>query len=70
MRAFANVVTAISVNFGGYFLWHRRLDFWNPNVFLLALLSGIVALILVSLITPCEAKARVEKFYRRHDVVQ
>src|SRR6185436_8143711 len=40
-------------------------DQWDPNVFLAALSAGIVALVVVSLLTDPEPTARTESFFNR-----
>jgi len=63
--ALASLVTAFAVNFSVYQARHERLDHWDPNVFLLALLAGSVALVAVSLMTPAEAPSALRFFYHR-----
>jgi hypothetical protein len=53
------------MNFLLYYLAGERLDRWDPNVFLAALTTGIVALVVVSLLTPPEPAARMESFFTR-----
>ena len=50
--ALASVIVAFAVNFALYHSRGLRLDAWDPNVFLMALLAGIAALVAVSLATP------------------
>jgi hypothetical protein len=52
-------------NFLLYYLTGRRLDHWDPNVFLAALIVGIVSLVVVSLLTVPEPAARMESFFGR-----
>jgi Na+/proline symporter len=63
--ALASLVTALATNFLLYFMKGERLDHWDPNVFLAALVSGIVALIAVSLVTTPEPAARVDDLFAR-----
>ena len=63
--ALASLVTALATNFLVYRLTGQRLDHWDPNVFLFALVSGIAALVAVSLLTPREAAADLRSFYQR-----
>jgi len=60
--AASSLLTALAVNFAGYHYTHRRLDSWDPNVFLLAVVSGIIVAVIVSLLTPPEPAAAVEDF--------
>ena len=53
----------MTANFLGYALTGQRLDHWDPVVFGTALGCGIAALIGVSLLTPPEPAARLDKFY-------
>jgi Na+/proline symporter len=63
--ALASIVTALVVNFALYYATGQRLDYWDPNVFLAALLSGTAALVVVSLLTAPEPGQAVESFFRR-----
>ncbi len=63
--AIASIVAAVTVNFSLYRWRGERLDHWDPAVFSLSVLAGIVALILVSLLTPREPHSGVESFYNR-----
>lgn len=62
--AAASMVVALTTNFVGYHVIGRRFDYWDPRVFLVALFAGAVALVVVSLLTPPEAPARAEEFFR------
>jgi Na+/proline symporter len=66
--ALASLVSALTVNFLLYSLTGQRLDRWDPNVFLAALLGGIAALVVVSLLTPPEPAAGIESFFERLDL--
>ncbi len=61
--ALASLVVSASVNFGLYALRHERLDRWDPSVFSAALLTGIAALVLVSLVTRPEPSAALQVFF-------
>jgi Na+/proline symporter len=63
--AFASLVTALAINFLLYSVKRERLDAWDPNVFLAALVSGVIALVVVSLLTAPEPADKVESFYSR-----
>jgi Na+/proline symporter len=63
--ALASLVSALGANFLLYWITGQRLDHWDPNVFLAALLVGIAALIAVSLLTPPEPKAAIDSFFDR-----
>jgi Na+/proline symporter len=63
--AIASLLTALAVNFLLYYLAGERLDRWDPNVFLAALCAGILALVVVSLMTAPEPAARMESFFTR-----
>ena len=60
----SSIVVAFGVNFAGYSWTHSRLDSWEPNIVLVALLAGIVTAIGVSLITAPEPKGATDDFYR------
>jgi len=63
--AVASLVVSLAVNFTLY-AWHgQRLDHWDPNVFLAALLSGFGALVIVSLLTSPEPQEKLRKFFAR-----
>ena len=63
--AIASLVVALATNFVVYRLLGERFDHWNPNVFLAALVAGIVSLIVVSLATSPEPEAAVMPFVAR-----
>jgi Na+/proline symporter len=65
--AVASLVTAIVVNFSLYQAQGKRLDSWEPNVFLAALLAGIAALVVVSLLTRPEPRDKLQSFFDRLD---
>ena len=63
--ALASVLSALATNFWLYYLAGERLDRWDPNVFLAALTAGVVALVVVSLLTAPEPPARIASFFDR-----
>ena len=63
--ALASMVSAMAANFILYWMTGQRLDHWDPNVFLAALLVGIAALVVVSLLTPPEPAAGIDDFFER-----
>jgi Na+/proline symporter len=63
--ALASLVTSLAANFALYRVTGQRLDHWDPNVFLAALVTGIVALVAVSLLTPREPAADLGAFFQR-----
>lgn len=62
--ALASMVVAFTVNFATTAALGHRLDHWSPNIFLAATLSGVAALIVVSLVTTPESGERLKAFYR------
>jgi Na+/proline symporter len=63
--ALASLVCALAANFLLYWLTGQRLDHWDPNVFLAALLAGTAALIVVSLATAPEPAESLASFFER-----
>lgn len=63
--ALASLVSSILTNFALYAWTGQRLDHWDPNVFLAALVVGIAALVVVSLATSPEPAGDVAAFYAR-----
>src|SRR5687767_4833622 len=63
--ALASLGSALATNFALYWLTGQRLDYWDPNVFLAALVVGIAALVVVSLLTEPEPAAQIEEFFER-----
>ena len=61
--ALASMLSALATNFLLYWWTGRRLDHWDPNVFLAALVVGTAALVVVSLITQPEPAANIESFF-------
>ena len=65
--AAASIAVALATNFTLYAATGQRLDHWDPNVFLAALVAGIAALVVVSLATAPEPRAEMDFFYARLD---
>jgi Na+/proline symporter len=63
--ALAAMLVAGATNFSLYAATGKRLDSWDPTVFLIALGSGIAALIVVSLLTPPEPEEARKAFFVR-----
>ncbi|HEY7497275.1 MAG TPA: sodium:solute symporter family protein [Vicinamibacterales bacterium] len=63
--ALASLLAALVTNFALYAITGQRLDHWDPNVFLAALVVGILALVVVSLVTTPEPSARIDEFFDR-----
>lgn len=63
--ALASLLSALATNFLLYNLTGQRLDHWDANVFLAALLVGIGALVIVSLLTRPEPADAVASFFGR-----
>ena len=63
--ALASIVGAMGTNFMLYHLSGQRLDYWDPNVFLAALVVGIVAMVVVSLATASESSVALQSFFSR-----
>jgi len=63
--ALASLLAALATNFLLYYVTGQRLDFWDPNVFLAALVVGIAALVIVSLLTRPEPEAQIGSFFGR-----
>jgi Na+/proline symporter len=63
--ALASMLTALAVNFALYAATGQRLDHWDANVFLAALLAGIAALVGVSLLTRPEPAGAIGSFFER-----
>jgi len=63
--AIASLVTSLSVNFTGYFIRGQRLDQWEPTVFVAALIAGVVALVVVSLLTKPEPDTALRAFFSK-----
>jgi Na+/proline symporter len=63
--ALASLVVSLATNFVLYYVTGQRLDHWDPNVFLIALVAGIVALVVVSLLTAPESRSQTDAFFTR-----
>lgn len=63
--ALASVVAAASTNFSIYHGRGLRLDSWQPDVFFTALVVGVAALVIVSLLTPAEPARAMSSYYNR-----
>src|SRR5262249_18269977 len=63
--ALASLLAALTTNFVLYSIKGQRLDFWDANVFLAALLAGIAALVIVSMLTPPEPANAMASFFGR-----
>jgi Na+/proline symporter len=63
--AIASVLISLATNFALYAITGQRLDHWDPNVFLAALVVGIIALVVVSLLTAPEPEEQIESFFER-----
>ena len=63
--ALASLLSALATNFALYAATGQRLDHWDANVFLAALLAGIGALVIVSLLTRPEPADKIESFFGR-----
>lgn len=63
--AMSSLIAAMAANFALYHARGQRLDHWDPGVFLIALLTGVVALVAGSLLTPPEPQASLKSFYDR-----
>ena len=63
--ALASLLSALITNFALYYATGQRLDYWDPNVFLAALLVGIVTLVVVSLLTHPEPAEDLSSLFGR-----
>jgi Na+/proline symporter len=63
--ALASLLSALATNFILYAITGQRLDHWDANVFLAALVVGVFALVVVSLLTKPEPAPAIEEFFGR-----
>ena len=63
--ALASLASSLATNFILYDMTGQRLDHWDANVFLAALVVGILALIVVSLLTSPEPASKIDDFFTR-----
>ncbi|MGH9309636.1 MAG: sodium:solute symporter family protein [Vicinamibacterales bacterium] len=63
--ALASLLCALVTNFALYWITGQRLDHWDANVFLAALVAGIAALVVVSLLTAPEPSVKLDSFFTR-----
>lgn len=63
--AIASIVVGIATDLIGNGICGKRLDDWNPLIFLFALIAGSVALVVVSLATHAEPTAKTREFHER-----
>lgn len=57
------VIGALFISFLLYSLKHKRLDYWDPNIFLAVLAVGMLCLLIVSLLTSPEPEVHIEQFF-------
>ena len=65
LGAFASLIASLGTNFALYAATGQRLDHWDPNVFLASLVIGIIALVVVSLLTGPEPQDRIHDLFER-----
>ena len=63
--AISSIAVAMGTNFAMYSLRNQRLDHWDPNVFLTAMIAGTITLVAVSLLTPPEPAPALGSFFGR-----
>jgi Na+/proline symporter len=63
--ALASLIGALTTNFVLYYATGQRLDHWDPNVFLAALIVGILLLVVVSLLTRPEPAREIDDLFHR-----
>jgi Na+/proline symporter len=63
--ALASLIAAFATNFLLYYATGQRLDHWDANVFLAALVAGVAALIVVSVLTESEPPDQLSSFFGR-----
>ena len=63
--ALVSLIASLATNFALYAATGQRLDYWDPNVFLASLGIGIIALVVVSLLTQPEPQDRIDDLFER-----
>jgi Na+/proline symporter len=63
--ALAGMLAAATVNFTLYSVRHQRLDSWDPQVFSASLAAGILATVVISLLTRPEPSDKLQAFFVR-----
>lgn len=63
--ALASLVAAFATNFLVYHLRGERFDHWDPTVFGAAFAAGVLALVVVSLVTKPEPEEQARSFFKR-----
>jgi hypothetical protein len=63
--ALASLIASLATNFALYAATGERLDYWDPNVFLASLGIGVIALVVVSLLTQPEPQDRIDDLFER-----
>jgi Na+/proline symporter len=63
--AASSVFISLGTNFSLYHWKHQRLDYWDPSIFFFSLAAGVVALVVVSLLTAPEAECCVGPFFTK-----
>jgi hypothetical protein len=63
--ALASLLSSLATDFILYSVTGQRLDHWDPNVFLAALAVGVVALVVVSLLTSPEPATKIASLFAR-----
>ena len=63
--ALASLLASLITNFALYWATGQRLDHWDPNVFLAALVMGSIALVVASLLTAPEPQSRIHDVFER-----
>lgn len=63
--AIASIAAAAATNFLLHYAGGQRLDHWDPDVFFVAMVAGVLALVLVSSLTSPEPPEALASFYSR-----
>jgi Na+/proline symporter len=61
--ALMSIVVSMGVNFAGHAIARHRLDHWDPTIFIVALVLGVLTLVMVSLLTTPEPGGSLERFF-------